>query len=64
MEQLKKMYLKERADLLNDQEMKLVVGGYDESGWCCFNDGECVPTGCTSGSQCTGWYGEGWCEAM
>jgi hypothetical protein len=60
MKVLKKLSLKEKVHVLNEEEMKKVLGG--GSGWCCFSNGECVLTGCTANSHCTGWYGEGWCN--
>jgi hypothetical protein len=64
MKKLSKLVLKEKAELLNNQELKGVVGGYGGYGWCCFSDGECVLSGCTSNSHCTTLYGEGECRQM
>jgi natural product precursor len=60
MKKLGKIHLK-NALILEEQEMKRIYGG-SGSGWCCFSDGECVLTGCTSSSQCQTWYGEGTCK--
>lgn len=48
--------------VMTTKEMKEVKGGNKVPHWCCFSDGECVLTGCTSSSDCVGWYGEGKCD--
>lgn len=40
MKQLKKLSLSNKAEVLNDQEMKLVVGGYDNTDNCVGPNGE------------------------
>ena len=63
MEKLSKIKLHD-AVVLENQEMKMISGGSGGSGggWCCFSDGECILTGCTTTSQCTSLYGEGTCK--
>jgi len=60
MKKLEKLTFNENLESLNDNEMKMIGGG--GAYFCCFNDGECVLTGCTSDYDCQTWYGEGWCD--
>ena len=59
---MRKINFARAHQVLSEKEMKNVLGGSGGGGWCCFSDGECVHTGCTSSSQCQALYGEGTCK--
>ncbi|MDH6533768.1 rSAM-modified peptide [Parabacteroides sp. 52] len=57
MKKLEKMTLQKKAEVLNEQEMKMVVGGYDSTDSCSGPDGEgkcngsCLPHPMGGGSR-------------
>lgn len=56
MKKLSKITLKKQGIILNEQEMKNVIGG--STGWCdCTSDGTGTRTGCTDDDYCKRNYG-------